>query len=217
MTDREHTPFEDRLGSLLEARADRIEVVDDLDGLLARPGPVGSTPAVGRWWLAMAAAVLAIVGLGAALVAGAAPTTDGQDEAEIGPAQGEPSQVQPGDDPDMIVWLDPAITPEELGVVALAIETSSDLSAAAYLDTEATWAEFRDHFADQPEILELVEPEQLPTSFRIITSKPEAVAAVVGALPGVDEVEAPVTGAPPAESPDDWLSRAREWLGRPDN
>ncbi len=66
-----------------------------------------------------------------------------------------------------VVWLHTGIPPEAAGGVEEILEAMPMVNRLRYIDQEATYQEFTEYFADEPEILELVEPEQLPTSFDI--------------------------------------------------
>ncbi|MEL6983714.1 MAG: permease-like cell division protein FtsX, partial [Actinomycetota bacterium] len=98
------------------------------------------------------------------------------------------------------IWLDVGVTAADVEAVATGLD---DLQGRVveyrYLDLDATYDEFNQFFADEPEILDLVDPEDLPTSFEVVLA-PEAGAAASGgvegyalagfeALAGVDDVE----------------------------
>ncbi len=95
------------------------------------------------------------------------------------------------------VWLDVGADASAVDGVAQLLEASPIVDGFTYLDVLATYEEFEEHFADEPEIIDLVTPEQLPTSFDVDTVAAEtgeggSTAGLVGrlrSLPGVDDVE----------------------------
>lgn len=96
---------------------------------------------------------------------------------------------------DAIVWLDLDVTPEAVTALEDFLIRSPFVTGQRYIDTDATYRQFTEYFADEPEIIDLVEPEQLPTSFEV--SFPEAadrlsilaISDEIEILPGVDSVE----------------------------
>ena len=78
------------------------------------------------------------------------------------------------------------------GVADLLGETEF-VDGFVYVDRETTWAEFVDYYVDEPEIVELVSADLLPTSFRVQTSEPVVVIDLLSGLDGVETVE--VTGS----------------------
>jgi cell division transport system permease protein len=97
-------------------------------------------------------------------------------------------------DVEFIVWLDPEATDEQIQTVGDALDTSLAVEDARYITRQETYAEFQEFWADSPEIIDAVQPEQLPTSFRVIPTDPdidvvEALAAEYQLLPGVTGVD----------------------------
>lgn len=95
---------------------------------------------------------------------------------------------------ELLIWLDAGVTGDQVAAIAERLQSLTEMSELryvdfGYIDTDQTWAEFSEHFADEPEILELVEPEQLPTSFHVVTPDPDAVIEAVERLPGVDQID----------------------------
>jgi cell division transport system permease protein len=69
---------------------------------------------------------------------------------------------------EFIVWMNAEATPENVETVRYFLESSQTIERVSYVNQEATFVEFQEYYADQPEVLDLVEPEQLPTSFRVV-------------------------------------------------
>lgn len=62
--------------------------------------------------------------------------------------------------------------------LAFLLLNSSELAEEAVqdnLDRSATYAEFEEFWADSPEILDAVDPEDLPTSFRAVAGSRDAI------------------------------------------
>ena len=98
------------------------------------------------------------------------------------------------DDVEFIVWIDADASNEQIETVSRALEESPVVADARYITRQETFAEFQDFWADSPEILDAVEPDQLPTSFRVIPTDPdlevvEALANEYQLLPGVTSVQ----------------------------
>ncbi len=98
------------------------------------------------------------------------------------------------DEVEFIVWLDVGVEQEQIEATSDFLQSSPFVRSIRYVDQEATFDEFQNFYADEPEILELVESDQLPTSF-IVTPNDANVAFIqslgeeIEPLPGVDEVE----------------------------
>ena len=191
-------PPADRLAEALHHRAERIEVRPDLGELLAR-GPAGASDGTagdpgptpepdpllaGRGpWPAVVIGLLVAGVMAVAALAWAGPSPVVELGADPVPQALAPSSIE------VIVWLDPGVDGADVAAVADRLAAEESATAAHYVGTMETWREFREHFVDQPELVELVEPDQLPTSFRVTTTDPAAVEAAVIRLPGVAEVE----------------------------
>ncbi len=98
------------------------------------------------------------------------------------------------DEVEFIVWLDVGVEQEQIEATSDFLQNSIYVRSIRYVDQESTFQEFQNFYADEPEILELVEPDQLPTSF-IVTPQDADVASIraigdeIEILAGVDEVE----------------------------
>ena len=185
----------DHLTTLLRTRAERIEVTPDLDRIIALA--VRSTPTrsgAGSWWLAVAAALL----IGSAIAGwsriGDRPTTvdpaTGTATGLPGSGNGsEPATATGEESTELIVWLRPEAEPDQVADVLDRLAASPVVVELRYVDHGATWDEFAEFYADEPEVIDLVDPEDLPTSFRVVTTYPGEVGDIVTGMPGVDGVE----------------------------
>lgn len=103
--------------------------------------------------------------------------------------QAAPAVVSDG---ELVVWLDVGAHVEVVEQLSAKLSASSAVAAFDYVDHGETYDEFSLYFADEPEVIELVEPEQLPTSFRVQLVEETQAATFVATwagLDGVDEVE----------------------------
>lgn len=97
-------------------------------------------------------------------------------------------------DVEFIVWMSPDAEPSNIESVRNFLDTSLTVNRATYVNQESTFVEFQAYYAEQPEVLDLVEPEQLPTSFRVVPEIADlalirALGAEIQALPGVSGVD----------------------------
>ncbi len=95
---------------------------------------------------------------------------------------------------EFIVWLAPDVSPEQRDSVDRALEESPAIENHRFINREETFQEFQAFWENSPEILDAVEPEQLPTSFRVVPVEPDlAVVEALGreyeSLPGVTGVD----------------------------
>lgn len=98
------------------------------------------------------------------------------------------------DDVEFIVWLVPDASQDQIDTVGQALSESPFVEDARYITRQETYAEFEAYWQDTPEILAAVEPEQLPTSYRVVPSNPDIdvvqeLASEYQALPGVQDVD----------------------------
>ena len=95
---------------------------------------------------------------------------------------------------EFIVFLEPEITDNQLGLVQGEIERSAAIESYRYVDQEESYREFNeDFFPENPEITQLVTKEIIPPSYRIIPKQlsAEAIEIVASGFemkPGVKKV-----------------------------
>lgn len=97
------------------------------------------------------------------------------------------------DDVEFIVWMTADAPQENVDAVKSFLDDSLVVRSASYVNHEATFAEFQTYYADQPEVLDLVDPNDLPTSFRVVPEVPDlalirSLGQEIEALPGVSQV-----------------------------
>lgn len=105
----------------------------------------------------------------------------------------------------IIAWLDDADLADHTAIQG-EIAGWTETKRADYVNKAAAWEEFQRIFADQPAIIEEVDPSSMPASVRIELTDNEVHSAVVARLirvPGVDEV------AEASEAVEDTLEASR--------
>lgn len=172
--------FEQRLASTLDSLADDVQLdgpmrpdVQSLTSGSDRPSRHlnGSRPA---FVMAMAAAL--ILGL---LAAGrVSPTT------WIEPVTGGAPTSE------VVVWLEVGTTDTEAARIQQEIDGRSEVAWLVYYDAEASYAEFVEFFADEPEVLDVVSAESVPTSFHVVlVGDPAPFARWIETFEPVDTVD----------------------------
>ena len=175
MTDQHHD--DERSTEAFERLRSSVEHTVDVDGSLtdlhrtsvARPA---------RRWATAAVASVAAVAVAAVLVSGWAGREPSETVAADAAASGEsgPTEQQPEsttasttfdcDEPQMYVYMEPTATPEQVEAARVQLDELAPGVEWEYLDQATTYAEFQRLFADQPQFVESVSPDDLPTSFR---------------------------------------------------
>lgn len=94
---------------------------------------------------------------------------------------------------EFVVWMNPEATGEQNANILDAITTSPEIADYTFVDQDAAFEEFKDIFADTPELVEVVTPEVMPPSYRIVPVDPDAdvveeLAAQFEGRPGVKTV-----------------------------
>lgn len=93
--------------------------------------------------------------------------------------------------PDLYVWLDPTATDADVEAVETILDDSLIVNSSSYLDHEATWADYQRAYANQPEALDPVGPDDLPTSFRVdlaVDDRDPAAVALESEMEGLSGV-----------------------------
>ncbi|CAN5542452.1 hypothetical protein BH24ACT4_BH24ACT4_04300 [soil metagenome] len=99
------------------------------------------------------------------------------------------------DGQQVIVFMDPGADEAAVSRVSSRLRADPTVTTARYYDDEAALAEARWLFADQPDVLDALPTDGLPTSFRALVADDAAAAAVQAAAtdwPQVQQVEVDV-------------------------
>ena len=181
----------DRLRSSVEPTVAVESALDDLHATTSRRAmPRGwSVAAIGL----SAAAVLAVAFL---VVTGPdeQPTASpGPTPSTVAPATAVvPAEDDPCTAPQIVVYVEPAATPEVVDGVRDQLSALDPSAEWDHLDGAATYEEFRRLFAESPDLLDSIRPEELPTSFRreVSGELTSIDLEAMDAIPGTLRVEA---------------------------
>lgn len=92
-------------------------------------------------------------------------TTDICTVTAVTACQADPSlAVQP----KLIVWMEPGVSQPEVQAVSEKLDSLGAGGDYRYIDADETFADFAEFVADEPELLESMDPEDLPTSFEVV-------------------------------------------------
>ena len=75
---------------------------------------------------------------------------------------------------EFVVWMNPDATPEQDAAIRASLDDNPGVERSTYIDQDATFEEFKELFADTPEMIEVVTPDVLPPSYRVVPSDPDA-------------------------------------------
>jgi hypothetical protein len=142
------------------------------------------------------AVVVVVVGAALALV-GRDHTTDQVTPSARQPRELSPSRLFPGE-ADITVFMKTALSyPQQQGAsqseidgVRRIIRRSGDVRSFTFADRAATYREFQKAFRDQPDLVNSVDQNALPLSFRLVLRHCDAQAPLITLLsqqPGVDQ------------------------------
>ncbi len=98
------------------------------------------------------------------------------------------------DEVEFIVWLDVNVQQSQIESIDDFLASNPYVDGRFFIDREATFQEFQNFFADEPELLQLVEPDQLPMSFQVQPSDTDVelirqIGNEIETIPGVQDVE----------------------------
>ena len=75
---------------------------------------------------------------------------------------------------EFVVWMDPEATLEQDANIRTSIDESPAIKSWTYVDQDAAYEEFKDIFADTPELVEVVTADVMPPSYRVVPENPDA-------------------------------------------
>ncbi len=141
-------------------------------------------------WLAAAAAIVVLVAGGVGIARWRSTESDVNVVPATTTAPPEPVDDCP-DRSDLFVYFEVAATDAQIDAVRTELDASGATSIKWY-GVEESYDEFRQLFADQPDLVASIEPTDFPRSFRASTATPSAASELGAALesrPGVLRVE----------------------------
>jgi cell division transport system permease protein len=131
--------------------------------------------------LLMTAAAVLTVAVSLSLVGGALLLKQGVSKASL--------QWRGG--VELSVFMLPDATPEQSEAVERELSQMPEVKKFTYVDQQAAFNEFKEMFANSPDLVESVEPKDLPPSYRVVPKRAEFVDVVGNRFdnrPGVKEV-----------------------------
>lgn len=131
--------------------------------------------------LLMTAAAILTVAVSLSLVGGALLLKQGVSKASL--------QWRGG--VELSVFMLPEATPEQNEAVERELSQMPEVKRFTFVDQQAAYAEFKEMFANSPDLVESVEPKDLPPSYRVVPKRAEFVDVVGDRFekrPGVKEV-----------------------------
>jgi hypothetical protein len=203
MTD--HPRDDDLLRDALRAEAEGVHAEDALLAHIraAIPHRASRRAQRGRWLVA--AALVIVVGIGAAALAhrdNKPARVDAVDDptARPDPDAGQvplptsfPCPPNPGG-VHILVYLDPTASEADTASVEARLKSNPDVVDLWYVDQQTTYQELAELFADDPELVRTVTPDILPPSYRLVVRGELPLSAVaedaaeLRSAPGVYEV-----------------------------
>lgn len=182
--------LEDRIRTDLRRRAEAIHVsVPEPDGLRPLPEHRGRRRLE---LIAVAAALVLFVGAGVLIALAGRESSPGMttqvtdeitDETRTWSAL---CRLDP--QPTVAIYMSTDAGPQEIEAVDQYLRETADIDSYTYLDQASTYAEFRDLFADRPEMVASVTQSDFPSSFRVVASGSAVGALTALDLPGIKNV-----------------------------
>jgi hypothetical protein len=122
---------------------------------------------------------ITLVVVAVALLSGVACTQRGSTEAFCR-RLAEPPPADRWGDADLILFVGPDATDRQIDALRGLLDRSADVAGYTWYDQDETYAEFVELFADTPEMVDAVSPEQMTQSARVRTtdSGPESARRV---------------------------------------
>ncbi len=218
----EQPSIEDRLTLALESQASSIKVTPDeaqihnLADPMDRQAPTPRPAISKRVFVLVDSASLILAAIGFGMISLRSEDQTAATEAAAGPnLLCNSLLVDPvtGEPVNFVIWIDPDTGPESITRISDLLDNDIRFSDSRYISQEEVLREFREYYADQPTVLELVNPEEVPTYFQVTFRPaqdpvdPEARAAQIeadfAALEGVFKIQFPGDGSGESDEPDD--------------
>src|SRR5262245_44331857 len=89
------------------------------------------------------------------------------------------------------IFLKTTVTPDQTQLLSTKIKGDSRISSVQFLDQTASYNQFKQQMAGDPQLLQSITPDQVPQSFRLKLKDPSEVSDIKAGyndLPGVDQV-----------------------------
>ncbi len=151
----------------LQRPNDRAGLARLVQPLLADPpvatAPVGEIRRRAARRARQRAAALAVIVVAVLAVGGTALARSGREGPTVRVGTTPAGQVLP----DVRIYLDAQVTPAQIAALQAALLADPTVVTLTYSDVDAAYAQFRCYFAGQPDLLESVQPHDLPREFGV--------------------------------------------------
>lgn len=180
--------FENQLADLLHARVATKEVSQDLDAVMAAKvvQPPAGQHSTKTWWL-VAAALLVVGGIGLSRLNSEPDSAISTEPSVGGDDTGDPSASE--DTTALLVWLSSDATATEVEEMAGLLSNSPVVLEIRTVGQGGRLGDFADHFDELADGVQLIDPENPPAAFRVLTTNPGDVGDLVTDTGGLDGVE----------------------------
>ena len=74
---------------------------------------------------------------------------------------------------ELIIFMDPKIQDAQRDALETKLADNPEVDRFEYVDKKEAYEDFKDLFREQPEMIDTIKPEVLPTSFRVVPVNPE--------------------------------------------
>jgi len=75
---------------------------------------------------------------------------------------------------ELIIFLEPDVQGPQRDAIRASLDQNPEVKDSTYLDKEGAFEEFKRLFRDSPETIDAVDPDVLPTSFKVVPVNPDA-------------------------------------------
>lgn len=103
----------------------------------------------------------------------------------------------------MNVWMIVRALPEEEDRVASLLDAADGVSSYTFVDSEATYATFKDYYGDYPQILDQTSPSDLPTHYQVEMARTDTAELLAASLRQEDVVGSVEIGPSDSNCPEE--------------
>jgi len=75
---------------------------------------------------------------------------------------------------EFVVWVQPDATAEQDAAIRDAVTSNPQIRSHVYVNKEEAYEEFKELFAETPELIDVIDPEAMPPSYRVVPVDPDA-------------------------------------------
>lgn len=75
---------------------------------------------------------------------------------------------------EFVIWVQPDASEEQDAAIRDAVTSNPQIRSHVYVNREEAYEEFKELFAETPELIDVVDPEVMPPSYRVVPVDPDA-------------------------------------------